>query len=131
MNTKKVNSFEDLIVWEKAIAMSVNIYKLTSKFPKEEMFGLTSQVRRAANSVSLNIAEGSVQSTATFIKHLNIANGSATEVLSGLILSQKLDFIVEEDLQKLRIIIAEVTKMLNSLIFSLERKKAEINVGRN
>lgn len=119
----KISSFEDLIVWRKSIGLSVEVYKITSKFPKDEIFGLTSQIRRASNSVSLNISEGSVKSTATFINQLTHANGSANEVLSGSILAVELGFMGTEELNKLRLIIAEVTKMLNSLISTLNKRK--------
>jgi four helix bundle protein len=118
----KINSFEDLIVWQKAITLSVVVYKISAKFPKEEIFSLTSQIRRAATSVSLNISEGSVRSTKTFINQLSIARGSASEVLSAAILAKHLDYITDDDLQLIRPHIAEVTKMLNSLISSLEQK---------
>jgi len=118
----KINSFEDLIVWQKAIDLSVEIYKSSGKFPKEEIFGLVSQIRRASNSISLNIAEGSVKSTKTFINQLTIANGSAAEVLSASILANRLEFLSDDELKKLREKISEVTKILNSLISSLERK---------
>jgi four helix bundle protein len=118
----KINSFEDLIVWQKAIKLSVQVYKVSTKFPKEEIFGLTSQLRRASNSVSLNISEGSVKSTKTFINQLSIANGSAAEVLSASILSKELGFTDDKDLINLRELISEITKMLNSLISALERK---------
>ncbi|MBI3520238.1 MAG: four helix bundle protein [Bacteroidetes bacterium] len=91
----KINSFEDLLVWQKAINIAVEVYKLTSKFPKEEVFGLTSQLRRASTSISLNISEGSVKSTATFILQLGHAKGSSGELLSGFILSQKLGFVTQ------------------------------------
>ncbi len=119
----KISSFEDLIVWRKSIGLSVEIYKITSKFPKDEMFGLTAQIRRASNSVSLNISEGSVKSTATFINQLTHANGSANEVLSGSILAVELGFMGSDELNKLRSIIEEVTKMLNSLISTLNKRK--------
>jgi four helix bundle protein len=118
----KINSFEDLIVWQKSIDLSVEIYRITAKFPKEEMFGLTSQVRRSVNSVSLNISEGSVKSTRTFINQLVIANGSAAETLSASILANKLGFLSDNDLIIIREKIAEITKILNSLISSLDRK---------
>jgi four helix bundle protein len=118
----KINSFEDLIVWQKAITLSVEVYKASSKFPKEEVFSLTSQIRRASNSVSLNIAEGSVRTTKMFINQLIIANGSATEVLSASILASKLGYLSEQELKQLRELVSEVTKILNSLISSLERK---------
>lgn len=98
----KINSFEDLLVWQKAINISVEVYKTTSKFPKEEIFGITSQLRRASNSMSLNISEGSVKSTATFVLQLGHALGSGAEVLSGFILSQKLGFITDNELNKMR-----------------------------
>lgn len=118
----KINSFEDLIVWQKTVDLSVYVYKLSLKFPKEEAFGLTSQIRRASNSVSLNIAEGSVKSTKTFINQLSIARGSVTEVLSAAILANKLEFVTPEDLDSLRLQVSEITKMLNKLIKTLEEK---------
>ena len=84
----KINSFEDLIVWQKAIDLSSQVYKQTKAFPKDEVFGLTSQIKRASNSISLNIAEGSVKSTKTFINHLYHAYGSSAEVLSSSILAK-------------------------------------------
>jgi four helix bundle protein len=124
----KINSFEDLIVWQKAVQLSVVVYKLSSKFPKEEIFSLTNQIRRASNSVSLNISEGSVKSTKTFINQLIIARGSATEVLSAAILAKELDFITNNDLNELKPHIAEITKMLNSLISSLKEKVSNSKV---
>ena len=118
----KINSFEDLIVWQKAITLSVEVYKASAKFPKEEIFSLTNQIRRASNSVSLNIAEGSVRTTKMFINQLIIANGSAREVLSASILANKLGYLTDQELKHLREFISEITKILNSLISSLERK---------
>jgi len=118
----KINSFEDLIVWQKAIDLSAEIYKMSVKFPKEEIFGLTSQIRRASNSVSLNISEGSVRTTKTFINQLSIARGSASEVLSASILAHRLGFLTEKDIQNIRSFVTEITKMLNSLISSLKTK---------
>ncbi len=117
----KINSFEDLIVWQRAIDLSVKVYKITAGFPRTEIFGLTAQIRNASNSVSLNISEGSARTTKMYINQLIIARGSATEVLSGSILAVKLEFINEEELMQIRILVAEVKKMLNSLISSLEK----------
>ena len=124
----KINSFEDLIVWQKSIKLSVFVYKLSAKFPKEEIFGLTSQIRRASNSVSLNISEGSVRSTKTFINQLSIARGSASEVLSASILANELEFIKSDDVSQLRPIITEITKMLNSLMSSLKKNNKTVKV---
>lgn len=118
----KINSFEDLIVWQQAVDLSVLVYKISAKFPKKEMFSLTNQIRRASNSVSLNISEGSVKSTKTFINQLSIANGSAAEVLSAGILANRLGFITPDDVKELRPPVAGITKMLNKLISSLEAK---------
>lgn len=118
----KINSFEDLIVWQKAIDLSVEVYKQTRGFPKDEIFGLTSQIKRASNSISLNIAEGSVKSTKTFINHLYHSRGSSAEVLSAAILANKLDYLELKDLKKLREQVSEVTKILNSFINSLEKR---------
>lgn len=127
--SNKINSFEDLIVWQKAINLSVEVYKISGKFPREEIFGLTSQIRRAANSVSLNISEGSARTTRMFINQLIIAKGSATEVLSAGILATRLGFIEEKILQQLRDIVSEITKILNSLISALERKNNKLTVS--
>jgi four helix bundle protein len=118
----KVNSFEDLIVWQKAVDLSVCLYKITSKFPKEETFGLTSQLRRAVNSVSLNISEGSVKTTKVFVYHLRIANGNAAETLSASILANKLGYMSDDGLSLVRKQVSEVTKILNKLISSLQEK---------
>jgi four helix bundle protein len=118
----KINSFEDLIVWQRALDLSVEVYKLAAKFPKDEIYGLTSQIKRASNSVSLNISEGSVKSTKTFINQLNIAQGSASEVLSAALLANRLGFLTMNEVSKLRPLIAEITKMLNSLISTLKKK---------
>jgi four helix bundle protein len=120
----KISSFEDLVVWQKSIDLSAEIYQITRIFPKEEVFGLTAQLRRACNSISLNISEGSVKSTKTFIYHLYNALGSATEVLSASILANRLKFIDDKNLQVVRDRIIELTKMLNALIKALEKKSA-------
>ncbi len=120
--TNKIHSFEDLIVWQKAIDLSVDIYRKTEDFPKEEIFGLTSQIRRACNSVSLNISEGSVKTTKGFISQLTTAHGSVSEVLSASILADRLGYLKNNDLTSIRLSIGEITKMLNALISSLERK---------
>ncbi len=116
-----MKDFKKLKVWEKAHCATLDIYKLTSVFPKEETFGLTSQFRRAASSIGLNIAEGCGRgSSADFKKFLQIAFGSASEVEYCIILSRDLSYIsseVAEDLQKG---VEELKKMLASLINKLK-----------
>lgn len=119
----KIESFKDLKVWQKAMEISVEVYRKTAEFPQNEMFGLTSQVRRASNSISLNIAEGhGRKSTKSYINFLSISQGSLAELESGIILSTKLEFLKEEDCNVLYELIAEENKMLSSLISSLEKR---------
>ncbi|MEO6922195.1 MAG: four helix bundle protein, partial [Bryocella sp.] len=88
-----VKSFRDLIVWNRGIEVCVGVYEVTRGFPKEELYGLTSQLRRAAVSVPSNIAEGSGRkSSGEFIQFLGIARGSNYEVQTQLHISRKLGF---------------------------------------
>jgi len=112
----KIYSFEKLTVWQRARKLSVVIYKTTREFPKEELFGLTSQMRRCAVSISSNIAEGtgrhSAKDKAPFTE---IAYGSALELLNQMILSNDLEFISNERYNEVRSEIDEITAMLDSL----------------
>ncbi len=120
----KISSFKDLLVWQKAIDISVEVYRLTRlHFPKDEIFGLTSQLRRAANSISLNIAEGyGKHATKNYINYLVTAYASNNELESGFILAEKLEFVKEKELENLFSLIKEESKMLNSLIGKLNLK---------
>lgn len=119
----KINSFKDLLVWQKAMDISVELYKLTANFPQYEVHGLTNQIRRASNSISLNIAEGHGQrSTKSYINHLNISRGSLSELESGLLLGIRLGFTSEEECTGIFELISEENKMLTSLMVSLEDK---------
>jgi len=87
-------SFENLTVWQNSIEFSKNIYELTKYFPKEEFYGLTSQIRRAAVSISLNIAEGKGRyHKKEFIQFLYLARGSLYEVITCLKLAQQLNYL--------------------------------------
>jgi len=112
-----MRNFRKLSVWEKSHTLTLNIYKSTSSFPKEELYGLTSQMRRAASSIPSNIAEGCGRNTqAQFARFLNIAFGSASELEYQLILSKDLSFINNEAFSELIEKITEVKRMLYSLI---------------
>ena len=118
-----MSSFEKLTYWQKARLLAKEIYLLTASFPKEEQFGLTSQIRRAVISISSNIAEGyGRQYRADYIHFLNVARGSCYEVESQLILSVDLGYIIEEKAQKARTLCAEIGRMLNAAILSLQNK---------
>jgi four helix bundle protein len=118
-----INSYKDLIVWQKSLDLAVEIYKLSSLFPKEEVYGLTSQIRRASCSVSLNIAEGFGRNTTkSYVSFLYIAEGSLREVESAVILSNRLGFVKESSCEKVNSLIEEEMKMFNVLIKKLEEK---------
>jgi len=99
------------------------IYKATKQFPKEELYGLTNQIRRAAVSIPSNIAEGQArQGTAEFRHFLSIARGSLAEVETQLLIAQDLNYLSTSDLEDILLIHTEIGKMLNALIKSLNPK---------
>lgn len=118
----KVYSFEKLIVWQESRKLAKEVYILSRKFPKEEQFSLTSQVRRAIISVCSNIAEGSSRNLPKDkARFTEISFGSLLEVLNQLILAVDFEFITIEELNNLRPKIDEIAKMLNGL------KKSQLN----
>ena len=119
-----VRSYRELIVWQKSIDLTVRIYKLTSCFPAEERYGLTSQMRRAAASVPANIAEGQARrSTGEFLQMLSIARGSLAELETFLTLSERLGLIRSETCDSLLEDCAEINKMLVGLMRSLSTSR--------
>ncbi len=108
--------FEKLIVWQKAVDLSADVHELTRSFPKDELFILSAQIKRAADSVSLNIAEGSTgQSNAEFNKFLGYAVRSDVEVVGCLYLAQKRNLIEQQTFSKIYGQCEEVLVMLNNL----------------
>ncbi len=119
-----MQDYRSLKVWEKAHQLVLDVYKATNNFPKEELFGLVSQIRRASVSIPTNIAEGtSRKSKKDFIRFLEIAFGSAKEVEYELFLSNDLKYFQTEVFTKLDNQIKEIKKMLIGLIQSIENKK--------
>ena len=117
----KAKKFEDLIVWQKAHQLVIKIYKLSQTFPRDEIFGLTSQLRRAAVSVPANIVEGFKRATVPDkLRHYNIAQGSLEEVRYYLILSQDLKYAQTIDLME---DLREVSRLLEAFMKSLKNKK--------
>lgn len=114
--------FEQLVVWQKAIELSGLIHELTLTFPKEELFILTAQVKRAADSISLNIAEGSTgQSNAEFGRFLGYAIRSGIEVVSCLYVGRRRNLINNSDFTKLYSEVEQIIKMTQSLRNSLDK----------
>jgi four helix bundle protein len=107
-----MHNLKELKIWKKAIDLAVEVYQVTSLFPLEEKYGLTSQIRRAAISISSNIAEGAGRNSEKEFKHFSgIANGSSYELQTQLFISNKLSLINNEDLEKLHHCIDELQKM--------------------
>jgi four helix bundle protein len=121
MGDGNIKTHKDLDVWNKAMELVEKIYHITSEFPKEEQFGLTSQIRRSAISIPSNIAEGAARnSNKEFIQFLYVAIGSLSEVETQLLLAKRLTFINEN---KLLNEIESIRRMLLGLIKFLKRNK--------
>jgi four helix bundle protein len=120
--TPIVQSYRDLIVWKKSMSLVLNIYRSTNAFPKTETYGVVSQLRRAAVSIPSNIAEGQARlSTAEFKQSLGHARGSLMEVETYILLGQELGYLEREQSGSLLAGTAEVGKILNGLLNSLNR----------
>ncbi len=112
-----MNSYRDLIVWQKAMVLVTLVYKLSKKFPEDEKFGLTSQIKKSSVSIPSNIAEGYGRKySKDYSRFLQIARGSLYECQTQFEIALNLDFVNSEDLKAISQISLEVEKMLNSLI---------------
>ena len=117
---EKVSSYKDLLVWQRSMDLVERIYQITSKFPSNEQWGLTSQMRRAAVSVPSNIAEGyGRQATGEYRHHLSMGRGSLLELETQVLLCRKLKYLEAADADSLLTEIEEISKMLASLISKL------------
>ena len=121
-----MKNYKELIVWKKAHEMTLSIYSATRAFPKEELYGLTSQLRRSAASIGANIAEGSGRrSNNEICRFLQIARGSASETEYHILLARDLKFLQEEEFRRLSRQADEVQRMLTGLIQSFNPIKKE------
>ncbi len=117
---REVRTHKDLEVWKEAIKLAKEVYGLTTRFPREEIYGLSAQLRRSALSVPSNIAEGAARnSTKEFVQFLYIALGSLAELETQLILAKELAFPSEEKLEQKA---SSLRKMLVALIDKLKRR---------
>ena len=111
----KIEKFEDLVAWQESQSLAVEVYTLTRLFPKDELFGITSQLRRAVSSISANIAEGfGRQTPADKINFYTIAYGSLLETKNFLYLSEKLDYISSNDLSPLIEHVISCQRLINA-----------------
>lgn len=118
-----VTHFRDLTVWQKSIALTKEVYSLAKKLPSEELHVLSNQMRRAAISIPSNISEGhSRKSTKEFIHFLSIATGSKAELETQLILCVEIGYLQSLEIETAMQLIEEVSKMLFSLMKSLENR---------
>ena len=118
-----LSSFRDLIVWQEAMTLVVDCYKLTDRFPSSERFGLTSQVRRSCCSIPSNIAEGhNRKSTRTFLHHVNVALGSEAEFETQIELALRLGYCSADDAREIQDRRAAIGRMLHALSRSLKRR---------
>lgn len=119
----KIQSYKDLIVWQKSIELVILVYKLTAGFPRSEIYGLISQMRRCVVSIASNIAEGKLRgSRKDFRQFLIIAFGSGGELETQLLISKRLGYGDSAKYIEIENILSEVMKMLNVFITSLEPK---------
>jgi four helix bundle protein len=115
-------SFRDLIVWQRAIQLSIEIYRLTDSFPRAEQFGLTQQMRRASVSIASNVAEGYGRSTrGEYVQFLGHARGSNCELQTQLVLAEALGFAKRNAHESAEKLSAEVSRMLIALMNRLKK----------
>jgi four helix bundle protein len=121
-----MKDFKELRVWSKAHELTISVYGLTRTFPREETYGLTSQIRRSAASIAANIAEGcGRRSDGEFARFLQIARGSASETEYHLLLARDLRFLSECDYQNAEKKVLEVQRMLTSLVQKVQVVKPQ------
>jgi len=120
---RRINNHKDLDVWSKGISLVTDIYKLTKNYPKDEVYGLVNQMRRAVVSIPSNIAEGASRNSGKeFIQFIYIALGSASELETQIIISGNLSYIEDAESETYLKNIESLKKMLNGLITHLKRK---------
>jgi four helix bundle protein len=116
-----MKDFRSLKVWERAHKLTLSVYQITKTFPKEELYGLTSQIRRSSSSIPTNIAEGcGHDSQAELQRFFNLAMGSSSELEYQLILAHDLNYIEEKSYQTVSSELVEIRRMLNAFIRKLK-----------
>ena len=116
-----MRDFKNLEVWRKSHQLTLNVYRATEGFPRSELFGLTSQIRRAASSIEANLAEGCGRTQAEFAKFVQIALGSNCEVECHLLLARDLSLLADDTHRRLTSQVEEVRRMLNALLKTIRR----------
>jgi four helix bundle protein len=126
LNNQSINSYRDLRVWQDAMTLAESCYRLTAQFPRDELFGLTSQIRRAGVSVPANIAEGhGRENTGSFVQHLRVSQGSLKELETHLLLAERVGILPTPDMEAALTQCESLGKMLRALIRSLQDKSSK------
>jgi four helix bundle protein len=124
---KKITSYRDLIVWQKAMDLCIMIYGFTKEYPKSEIYSLVFQTRRCSISIPSNIAEGFQRKhKAEYIQFLYISFGSGAEMETQLLIALRIGYINQKQFDNANLLLGEIMKMLNSLISSLENGRKTI-----
>ena len=119
----KLRDYTELIAWQRAMDFVEAVYQVSRTFPKDELFGLTSQVRRAAVSMPSNIAEGqSRRSTKEFLQFLSVARGSLSEVETQLVISKRLNYLSSDQLSDLQHKSSELGRLINGLSNAIQKR---------
>ncbi len=129
---KRVESYRDLIVWQKSMDLVVKSYELAKRLPSNETYGLASQIQRAAVSVPANIAEGyGRHHLGDYLHHLSIANGSLKELETHLLVAQRLSFLREDQIEPALQLASEAGRILRGLVQGLRRKSSSGSMSRS
>ena len=116
----EIRGYEHLVVWQKAIDLAEEVYRVVKLLPKEELYALSDQMRRSVVSISANIAEGQSRgSTKEFIQFLNISAGSNAELFTLLLICERVGYISQKDLSLAKGLSSEISKMISSMISKL------------
>ena len=124
---KEIRSYRDLKVWQLGMDLTVELYRVTKSFPKEETYGLTSQIRRAASSIPANIAEGHARGSKEYQQFLRISQGSLTELETHLLLAQRVEILQQGHLNELLQMTEQLGRMLNKLQQALKNQSPAPN----
>ncbi|MGX5802485.1 four helix bundle protein [Bradyrhizobium sp. Arg314] len=123
---KRIESYRDLVVWQSAMVLAEDCYRVTKGFPKDEIYGMTSQMRRSAVSIAANIAEGyGRENRGSFVRFLRMAQGSLKELETHILLACRVGMLERDNETELPLRCEEIGKMMRSLIRTVQAKQAE------
>lgn len=115
-----MKNYKELIVWQKSMKAASEVYVLVKKLPKEELFGLSDQMRRCAVSIPSNIAEGQARTSAEFVRFIGFAQGSRAELETQLLIGVNVGYFSQNDVSSLLDLLEEINRMLSSLVKTIQ-----------